>query len=209
MDAWMQNEQRDRVAATRKRPAPPHRLTVTALGEGGHGPEDGPPPTELLLETTDPTGEIAEWLDDVWLMEALRLWGDRRLVIRVLPSEAALLHPVVLHQLTMFKRVAPNWRAVGYGYCGELCGEAAVEALACSAYDEVHLVEGARSMWARAEPAVHSFRIEDLFKRIRQNQRARGVTRPILVRATSLPGVPGEIAMHQSATSTVARQPAT
>jgi hypothetical protein len=194
MDAWMQDERRAAVQSARKRPSAPHRRTFTAEGDGKHGPEDAPPPTDLFLEATHPSGEIATWFDDIWWMESLRRWRDLPLVIHLVPSEAALLHPVVLHQVAMVARVAPNWRVVGYGYATEIGGDAAIERLATSTYDEIDFVEGLRPGGPGSAPPRHALRIQDLFSRVRRIQRELGATRPVLVRAKSVPPVPGEVA---------------
>jgi hypothetical protein len=109
----------------------------------------------------------------------------------LLPSPGALVHPVVLHHLVMAQRVAPNWRLIGYGYCAEMSGDAAIEALATSAYDQVWLVEGSRSAASDRSPP-HALRIEDMFGRVRRVQQQQGAMRPILVRATSVPPAPGD-----------------
>ena len=194
MDAWMQDERRAAVQSVRKRPPASHRRTFTADSDGNHGPDDAPRPTDLFLETTHPSGEIAIWFDDVWWLESLRRWGDLPLVIHVLPSEAALLHPVVLHQVAMVGRVAPNWRVVGYGYAAEISGDTAVERLATSTYDEIHFVEGLRPGGPGSAPPRHALRIQDLFSRVRRIQQEQGATRPVLVRAKSVPPTPGEVA---------------
>ena len=197
MRAWMQNERRDTVAATRKRPAVPHQATFAADGDGKLGAQEDPRPTELLVEATDPTGQIADWLDDVWWMELLGRWKGRPLAIHILPSNAALLHPVVLHQVSMVKRVARGWRMVAHGYCCDVSGDPAVEALATSAYDEVRLVEGVRPNDDSRPSPAHVLRIEDLFSRVRRIQQSRGATRPVLMRAISIPAVPGEESMSR------------
>ena len=196
MDARMRMQQRELVAAQRQRPAAPHRITFAADGDGQFGPEAATPPTEIHLEATDPTGELADWFDDIWWMEALRRWGDRSLSIHVLPSRDALLHPVVLHHVAMAERVARNWMLVGHGYCNENTEEAVIEALAVSAYDQICLVEGGREGGAGGRQA-HQMRIEDLFARVRRLQQQRGATRPMLVRATSLPPLPSLLAANR------------
>ena len=200
MDAWMRNQQREDAAVRRQRPVPPHRIMFAAASDGEVDPQDPTPPTDIFLEATDPTGQIAEWFDDIWWMEALRRWGDRSLSIHLLPSPGALVHPVVLHHLVMAQRVAPNWRLIGYGYCAEISGDATVETLATSAYDQVWLVESSRSASSdRSSP--HALRIEDLFSRVRRVQQQQGAMRPILVRATSVPPVPGDRSVRRAGPS--------
>lgn len=199
MDAWMQIPEREAAAATRKRPVVPHRCTIRADGDGAHAPADGPTPTELYLEATDPTGEIAVWFDDAWWLESLQRWGGLRLAIHILPSQAALLHPVVLHHVAMVKRVAPNWRVVGYAYLHEINGEAGIERLATSAYDEVRFVDGPRPNCRDLVPAGHTLRIEDLFSRVRRIQQQGGTTRPMLVRTKLIPPAPGDAVAREAA----------
>ena len=206
MDAWMLSEERASAEAGRRRPRAPHRHTFTAAGNGRHGREAAPDPTDLYLEATDPTGEVALWFDDIWWMESLRRWGHLSLVIHVLPSEAALLHPVVLHHVAMMDRVAQNWRVAGYGYAGEVAGDAAVERLATSAYHEVHFVEGVRPTARNSSPERFALRIEDLFARVRRVQQEMGATRPILVRAKSIPVVPGDTSAAETVESNTAGQ---
>ncbi|MHC4064786.1 MAG: hypothetical protein ACYSUQ_14665 [Planctomycetota bacterium] len=186
MNAWMRKQQRE-AAAGRTRPAEPHRIAFPADGNGDPGPKDAPPPSELLIEATDPTGEVVDWFDDVWWMELLSRWKDDRLTVHILPTEAALLHPVVLHHVSMIKRVTPGWRVIAHGYCCDVNGDAAVEALATSAYDEVRLLDGARPNAAGTQLPAHALRVEDLFSRVRQIQRRQGTTRPVLVRAPKEP----------------------
>jgi hypothetical protein len=206
MDAWMLSEQRANAEATRRRPDASQTRTFTATGDGGHGPEAAPEPTDVFLEATDPSGGIADWFDDRWWLETLRRWGGRSLVIHILPSEAALLHPVVLHHVAMVARVAPKWRVVGHGYAGEIGGDAAVERLATSAYDEVRFVEGIRPTAPKSASARFALRIEDLFARVRRIQREMGATRPVLVRATAIPVAPGDLAAERAVESETAGQ---
>jgi len=208
MDAWMRNQQRDAVAVTRKRPALSHRIVFPAAGDGDPGPENAPRPSELLVEPTNPDGEVADWFDDVWWVELLRRWGDHPLTIHVLPSEAALLHPVVFHQVSMVKRVAPRWRVIAYGYCCDISGQGAVEALATSAYDEVRMFEGPRPDAVGGPPPAHVLRIADLFRQVRQIQRGQGATRPILVRATTPPRVSADAPAGQTGEREAKPEPA-
>ena len=128
------------------------------------------------------------------------------MVVHVLPSEAALLHPVVLHFVAMIARVAPKWRVVGYGYAAEISGDAAIERLATSAYDEVQFVAGVRPGICSTAPPPHALRVEDLFNRVRRIERERGLSRPVLTRARSLPPVPAEAAIEHKREREVARQ---
>ncbi|HUU83280.1 MAG TPA: hypothetical protein VM243_07235 [Phycisphaerae bacterium] len=191
MSAWMRNEEREATEARRQRPVVPHRITFAAAGDGALGSDEVTAPTDVFLEVTEPGGDIADWFDDIWWAEVLRRWGDHSLTVHVLPSRQALLHSVVLHHVAMVRRVAPGWRVIGYGYCGEIVAEAELEALATSAYDQVRLVESDRpGLGDGHHPRALGF--EDLLARVRRLQVERGATRPILVRAASVPPVPGE-----------------
>ncbi len=192
MDAWMRTEKRACTEAARNRPRAPHRLTFAAASDGDHGLRGGPSPTDLLIEATHPSGGIALWFDDLWWTESLQRWGQLPLAVHILPSEAALLHPVVLHEAAMVGRLAPRWRVTGNGYSSEIIGDAAVETLATSPYHEVRLLDSIRPAKASSAPLRHALRIEDLFSRVRRIERDRGATRPVLVRAKALPHVPGE-----------------
>ncbi len=192
MDAWMLSQERADAEAGRRRPGTAKERTYAAAGDGSHGPEGGAAPSDLYLEATDATGEVALWFDDVWWMEALKRWADQSLVVHVLPSEAALLHPVVLHHVAMLARVAPGWRVVGYGYAGEVGSDAAIEALATSTYHEVRFVDGVRAGGHGPSAPRFALRVEDLFARVRRVQRQVGATRPILVRAKSMPAATGD-----------------
>jgi len=188
MASWIDNERRRVVATTRKPPNTPRQLAFAALGDGKLGDEEPSPPAEVLIEPTEPTGEVAYWLDDIWWLELLQRWAERSLTVHVLPSPAALLHPVVLHHLGMLKRVAPRWRLIGHGRCADFNGNGDIETLATSAYDEVRIL--AESGTGDSTGSKHAVRIEDLFRQVLQVQRAAGVLRPILVRATTVPASP-------------------
>jgi hypothetical protein len=108
------------------------------------------------------------------------------------------LHPVVLHHVAMVKRVAGDWRVVGYGYSHEISGDAAIERLATSAYDEVRLVDGPRPNCPATAAARYALRIEDLFGRVRRIERERGASRPVLVRTKLMPPPPGEAPVREA-----------
>lgn len=190
MSAWMRNDTRDGVAASRHRPATPQQFTFAADPVADVMPRRLDGPAEFFIEATHADGTVAAWLDDVWWLEVLGRWKDDRLTVHFLPSPAALLHPVLLHLVSMVKRIAPEWRLLAHGYLGDINGTAAIEMLAGSAYDEIRLTDRQRPTPAADPPNPHPLRLSDLFSRVRQLQRARGATRPILVRTTILPSLP-------------------
>jgi len=181
---------REAVAATRRRPQPSRRLKLSADGSGDLGPTDAPAPVELLIEATDSQGEIAAWFDDPWWTEVLRRWADQPLTIHLLPSQDALLDPVVSHHVVMAKRVAPHWRVVADAYTGDVVGDEAVEALAGAPFDEVRLIEGPHPealLDPRAAPAP---RFEGLLVCLRQVQHSGGFSRPVFTRCSVSPAPP-------------------
>lgn len=136
------------------------------------------PPTELVLETTNDAGEPAAWLDDYFWMPLLQAWSESPLTVRFTASPVALLHPVVLHEVSMLRRVAPQWRLVGHCHVNDLAAEGAINAAAQSPYHEIHIAEGTRP--GEPRPA-HPLRLEDALARIRRIQVAAGRTLPIIV----------------------------
>jgi hypothetical protein len=189
----MPDDTRSDVSARRKRPAAATQFIFPAACGGDFTRIGTEIPTEILVEPTYPTGEVAEWFDDAWWTEAIQRWGNTKLNVHILPSRLALCDPVVLHMMAMLKRIVPQWRLVGFGYAGEIDGETGPDALARSNYDEVRMTEGFRRTRKTDSNSRHILRIEDLFARVRRGQQARNATRPTLVRATVMPVVPGEV----------------
>lgn len=193
MCALMPEETRSNIGSTRKRPTAANQLVFPAAS-GGSFPEAGSEmPTDILVEATYPTGEVAEWFDDTWWTVAIERWGDVALTVHILPSRSAIGDPVVLHMMAMLKRIVPKWRLIGHAYASEIDVETGPDVLARSNYDEVRMVEGFRNCKHPGAGRRHVVRIEDLFARVRRAQQIRGATRPVTVRATSLPVVPGEV----------------
>ncbi|HNQ22659.1 MAG TPA: hypothetical protein PKK06_06155 [Phycisphaerae bacterium] len=143
-------------------------------------------PAELWLECTDADGRPAEWFHDLWWTEVLSRWGDLSVTVHVLPTPGALLHAVVVSAVEMVRRVAPRWRVVGHAYVDELGADAAVEALARSAYHEVRLIDQPRST-CRGDRSESSLTLPEFLGRVRREQERLGVTRPILTRVADAP----------------------
>lgn len=187
MDSSSQVEQRSATAGTRKRPRPQHMIRVAAASDGQLGPEGTATPTDVLIETTNADGDTAVWFDDWWWMECLSRWKNDKLTVHVLPSPAALLHPVVLHHVQMVRRVAPTWRLVGHCWLADLDLDAAPPALARSPYHEVRVIDAPMPNTSLNRNPNAAPRIEDLLGGVRREQRALGVTLPALVRTTESP----------------------
>ncbi len=166
---------------TRRRPTNDSRLEVwfdEVLVEGIVG--DGPP-AEVLIHATNSGGEIAPWLTDGWWMEVVGRWADEPLVVQVMPTPGATLHPVVLAQVEMLRRVAPAWRLIGHAHAAELYSEEAVRLVAASPYHEIR-VPAEPPKTEAASPSQSPARIEQVFARIRERQQQLGATKPILIR---------------------------
>jgi hypothetical protein len=187
MESSSRLDQRKATAGTRKRPRPHHMIRFAAACDGQLGPDGTPTPTDVLIEATDADGETVAWFDDWWWMECLSRWKNDKLTVHILPSPAALLHPVVLHHVQMVRRVAPTWRLVGHCWLAELDLDASPPALARSPYHEVRVIDSPMPDAGVNRNPNAAPRIEDLFGRIRQEQRAIGATLPALVRATESP----------------------
>jgi hypothetical protein len=102
-------------------------------------PDDIDPPTEMHLEPTSAEGETALWLDDFFWLDLIRRWPQRQLTIQYKPTCRGLLHPVVLHQLTMLRRVAPEWRLVGHCFVSDLADDTLISQAALSLYHEIYI----------------------------------------------------------------------
>jgi len=146
------------------------------------GPTDAPVPVELLIEATDSKGETAAWFDDPWWTEVLRRWADQPLTIHLLPSQDALLDPVISHHVVMAKRVAPHWRVVADAYSGDVVGDQAAEALAGAPFDEVRLIDGPHPDALLDPLAAPAPCLDDLLVCLRRVQRSRGFCRPVFTR---------------------------
>lgn len=184
--SWL--EQRQAVAGLRQGPRRARTIRIAALGDGSLPPNDDVKPTDVYIEATDPDGEISVWFDDWWWMECLSRWKDDVVTMHILPTPAALLHPVILHHVEMARRVAPQWRVVGHCWLEELDPDSASEAIARSPYHEIRVIEAPVPDPARKNPRRIAA-LQDLIRPVRQLQRESGRTLPILVRA-SVPVVP-------------------
>jgi hypothetical protein len=142
-------------------------------------------PDEIVVHATNEQGEIAEWLTDHWWYQFLQPWGEVPVTVKIMATPGALLHPVVLCQTEMLRRIAPRWRLVAYAYPDELSTEEDAATLARSAYHEVRFYAQAHVTGGSAHLAAGSRPIEELFGDIRRVQAEAGAMQPILVRLAS------------------------
>jgi hypothetical protein len=137
---------------------------------------------DLTIEATDQAGQVPQWLDDDWWINALSRLDGCRVTLVVAPSPGALLHLVVSSQLEMLRRVAPSWRRVGFAYRGDVTSQAAVESLARSPYDEVRFYDRPRLSGRRLLDRGRPLPLAKLFGEVRAIQEAHDRVRPVLVR---------------------------
>lgn len=141
-------------------------------------------PIELAIQATNSDGELAPWLDDIWWTEAITRWGNECVTVRIAPTPDALLHPVLLYQLHMLRRVVPAWRIVGHAYGDDVRTDDQIKQLAASAYHEVRFVDQAR-MRSGSDDVDPRRPLSELFGAIRVEQRGLGLALPVLSRLSS------------------------
>jgi hypothetical protein len=187
MEAWVRGNERAMIAATRQKPRGRPILYVKAVGLGECRPGDGAVPGELHLEATDDGGEPADWFDDYWWVDVLQRWQEHPLAIHILATPGALLHPVVLHQMDMLRRVASHWRRIGHCHVDDVITDDAMQRLAVSPYDEVRVLDAFRPGAGKSAAERRDVRVERLFGQVLRLQAASGATRPILIRVPPPP----------------------
>ena len=203
MEAWIRSNERKLIEDTRQAPGTRPIVRVAARGMGQRGARNGEAPAELHLETTDETGEPADWFDDYWWMDTLERWQHNALAVHILPTPRALLHPVVIHQVEMLYRVAPKWRRVGHCYVDDVTSEEDIRLLAISSYDEIRVVDAFRPGTSRGEAELRDVKIERLIAQVMRAQSSLGATRPLLIRVPP-PQEPTTPAPTKSRPTTVA-----
>ena len=135
----------------------------------------------IAIEATSPNGALAGWFDDFWWAAAVDCWGNEDATISLAATRDALLHPVVLHEITMIARAAPKWRTIAYAYADEIRTEDNILTLARSAYNEVRFRDSPRPGDGVTNRNA-SWSLGELFGQVRRRQRDIGANRPILVR---------------------------
>lgn len=183
MEASTLLERRKVAAARRRRPAPANVRVFRAAGEGEHGPESDIHPTELRLEVTFPDGRLAVWFDDQWWMETLRRWKDQALTIHLLPTPDAVLHPVVLHELEMVRRLQTPWTVVGHCHLSDVGHPLLMPRLAVSPYDEIRIVDAQRPAAEGYESQSAGLSLAEVFDGVREIQAGHHVAKPLLTRS--------------------------
>ena len=175
---------RRRVASSRRRrPAGIHVLEFLAMGDGAHGPNTGPFPEELRLEATYENGQISSWFDDHWWLETLQRWKSRPLTIHILPSPEALLHPIVLHELEMVRRMGIAWKLIGHCYLSDIAHAQMIERAAVNQYDEIRMIDEDRASSESYDVRPAQLTTAELFEEIKTIQSMEKVSAPLMTRA--------------------------
>ena len=187
MDIAAWTDQRQTASRARRRPRPAHAAYFPVDGGGRFDATDGQKPTDVLIETTHPDGDTAAWFDDWWWMDCLARWKDQQLAMHVLPSPAALLHPVVLHHVEMARRMAPGWRMIGHCWLEEMDLDSSAEAIARSPYHEVRIIDAPMPETVGQPNPARPPKVQDLITRVRQMQRLIDRSLPTLVRSAAPP----------------------
>lgn len=185
MDLEERAEIRHATQRTRRGPRKTVHVLAAFESDGSLGDNVAPAPLELTIEATNTKLEIAPWLVDEWWTEVIRRWADCPVTLHISPTPGALLHPVVLHQLQMLRRVTPSWWLVGHAYVDDLPTEDAVAELIKGPYHEVRFTD--RPRWGPPQGDRFSWTppLEELFARIRREHSRLGTTAPVLVRLPS------------------------
>ncbi len=173
---------RSEIEHSRQAPIAPAHLVVTFGAEGKLDHASDAKNLTVTIESTNDAMELASWLTDDWWATLMHHWADRVITIHIAPTPAALLNPVLLHQLTMLRRVAPSWRIVGYAFVDDVITDEAVTELAQSPYHEARFRDCPRVPAPPTDRSSWTPTIEDLFSRLRREQTRLGRTMPILVR---------------------------
>ncbi len=173
--------QQTRRDSTRQRrgPKPGSRVTV-AYSSDGKIPSVAM--STLLIEATDHAGEVANWLDDAWWSRLFRQCASDPLTIEIAPTHGALLHPVVLHQLEMVRRIVANWRVIGEGYAGDFRTEDEIVQLVTGPYHELRLHDGGHPDTIDCDPPEFVMGVDDLIKLLRSQIDGTPFASPTLVR---------------------------
>lgn len=185
MDLESRRVIRDTAQHRRCAPRDPVHVWMRLEGTGDVRDDIPPGPADVFLEVTNIEGELAGWFDDIWWTDAIERWADHDVTLHITPTADALLHPVILHNLGMARRVVPNWRIVGHAYADDVIREDEIELLAGSTYHEVRFTEAYRTWEPGSGDRPHPYPLAELFSLIRKAQTRLGATTPILTRLAS------------------------
>ena len=181
MNAGMRKKQREMTMQRRRKPNAGLVVHIPFEGSDDFDVNNMEPPAELHLDATGPSGETAIWLDDYFWLELIRRWSAEPLTIHFHPTPKSLLHPTVIHQLKMLRRVAPKWRLVGHCYLDDLAPEGQIAEVALAVHHEIRIMDAAQPGDTHRGKQAHPLRIQNVVARIRRIQAANDRTTPIIV----------------------------
>jgi len=190
MDLDGHSDMRRAAEGSRQAPREPTRIVAT-FDNGALSEDIERGPIVLTIEATNSDSALAPWLDDIWWTEVIQRWADCHVTACIAPTPGALLHPVVLHQVEMLRRVLPDWRIVGHAYFDDVASDDDATRLAGSPYHEVRFIDQPRLRTPPSDRCTWKLTLEGLFGRIRNEQSRLGVSLPVFVR---LPASPPETA---------------
>ncbi len=185
MDLEERAEIRNATQRNRRAPGEPVEIAVAFDGNGDVGDDVALGPVELTIEATNTELEPARWLDDEWWTDVIQRWAGCLITVHIAPTPGALLHPVVLHQLMMLRRVTPHWRLVGHADADEMTADDAALQVARSPYHEIRFADQPGPNTPETDRSAPQVSLEELFGRVRQEQSRLGTEAPVLVRLPS------------------------
>jgi len=170
--------------AVRRPPDAPTAIHIPLDYEGQLPAESLTGAIDLTIETTTEQGEQVYWFDDIWWTDVITRWADEAVTIHIAPTPAALLHPVLLYQLDMLRRVVPSWRLVGHSFRSDLEMDEDIKTAATSPYHEIRIIDATRPGLRRSD-RITDLNIESVFSSLRREQSVAKIFSPVFVRMPS------------------------
>lgn len=181
------NEPLDRELTTQRRLRPSSMTQLVATFDGGGTLSDHPRhgPIRIDVEATNAGGELAKWFGDDWFTDLIHRFGDDFVTLHIAPTPDALLHPCVIYEAEMLRRVVPHWRVIITAYLSDVQTAEAVRGVAESPYHEVRFLDETRPTIMTGSRLGLDWSVTDLFGRIRREQGTSTGRVPVLVRLPS------------------------
>ncbi len=183
MDVITSEQNRTVTAARRRAPAGTKTIHIKADSNGSLGDELGMFPTDIRIDCTYDDGQITTWFSDDWWIDLLQRFKDRSLNLHIMPTAEALLHPIVLHELEMVRRLQTPWRLIGHCYLSDVGHPMLVNKIVFSPYDEIRIVTDERPCNGSAVKQSASLSLAELLDRVKTQQIADRTVYPLLTRA--------------------------
>lgn len=183
MDVITAEKDRQVATARRRPPSGTKTIHIKADSDGDITDELGLYPTDIKLEATLEDGQIAQWFSDDWWIDMLQRFKDRSLSLHIMPTTDGLLHPIVLHELEMVRRLQTPWRLIGHCYLGDVGHSMLVSKVSLSPYDEIRVIPADRPESDRTVKREAQLTFEELAEQVRTVQIAEKTVYPLLTRA--------------------------